>query len=159
MTKTYVLEYRCRRCGELFNGEQVEQLSIDQVMWTIDEVVHNKAPSADLDNTEISFPEWSHNCPDGGIGVGDLAGAREDRELPPPNRGSTEGIQYDIATADTEPLPIYPIANGAYPLNTGRAPSTVTDLQVEMSATFDRPGTWKITIDQDMRGSMEEVTE
>ncbi|MCP4661001.1 MAG: hypothetical protein GY856_36835 [bacterium] len=73
----YILEYRCRRCGELFYGGSGGKAVIEQILVRLldDEGVFNMGVPAGRTSHHM-------NCPAGGIGVGDLAGAREDKPAP-----------------------------------------------------------------------------
>lgn len=134
---TYVLEYRCRRCGETF--DDYEDRGLDQVHAEdyLCALADPSRPEPVHDGSTV-MRLWLHGCPDGGSGVGDLAGAREEGKVRSQGAATLVIPEGGDASFDTVGIP----------------PQAAT-----LVATFDRPGTWKITVDEDMRGTLEEVSE
>jgi len=63
------LEYQCRRCTHLFHGQHdVEAARLDDLADTV---------QCEIDEVRATLV---HTCHYGGVGVGDLVGAREVKE-------------------------------------------------------------------------------
>lgn len=63
----YQLEYRCRRCGEVFwSDDKTQGVHVFDVMRNHEDPVRQK------------FIDRTHECKDGGIGWADLIGARKE---------------------------------------------------------------------------------
>ena len=132
------LEYLCRRCKAVFTAS----ISAETSAWDLADWITDGRPPAEGEDDWSGYAHFPHDCPSGGVGVGDFVGARETK---PETQESAASRHVEVRVLTFEDSDHPAAHNGK-------------TLHLDITETIDRPGTWKITIDEDMRGTLEEVS-
>jgi len=96
----YDCEYKCRRCGQIFNDGSDKYpehghgycLWIDELMWTRDERESYHRKLSSMAGTQYTYPDMpppfrTHRCEDDNIGIGDIIGYVNRRQRVKKGRG------------------------------------------------------------------------
>jgi hypothetical protein len=93
------IEYRCRRCGEIFTlqhgPENPEDHLLITLLYNIEHRKHGLAPHYPHISTT-----HAHFCKDGGVAYGDFAGVSPHKNKTE-NSNSEEEVSYSNATTTT----------------------------------------------------------